>query len=123
MKMKAGVACAALEWVLDRGGVAPTGAMSLRLISEHWRAIHLRSSDLGSAIEMMIQRERITLEARGGGLWLRRRDRANSSGVDKVWGALRELMHKRALQRMLRRNADFDYAGENRRRPGAAAQA
>lgn len=123
MKMNAGVVCAALEWVLDCGAAAPADAMPLRLVRERWQVTHLRSSDLGAAIEMLAKRRRISVESRSDGLWLRRgQAEAKPAGVGLIRGLVRELMFRRTLHQMLRRHDDASYAGENRRRPGVAAQ-
>lgn len=115
---------AALDAVLERNGVAPFGAIPLRLLIEHWETVHLRSSDLGAGIEELCRQGRIGFEQRHDGLWVRRRrdPQAAAGAYQGLMGKLRGFALSQALRQVSQRQAD-DYSGSDRRgasTPGAA---
>jgi hypothetical protein len=117
MKVDLKLISAALSAVLERGQVAPYGAIPLRTLLDYWEGIRLRSSDLGLGIEELHRLGQITLEPRSDGLWIRRRARADDSGTP--YGRLREavngLVTGLALEQVQQRRPD-GYSGLDRRR-------
>lgn len=117
MKVDLKLISAALSAVLERGQVAPYGAIPLRTLVEYWEGIRLRSSDLGIGIEELHRLGQIALEPRGDGLWIRRRGKNEDSNTP--YGRLRDavngLVTGLALEQVQQRRPD-GYSGRDRRR-------
>jgi hypothetical protein len=118
MKVDLKLISAALSAVLERGQVAPYGAIPLRTLVDYWESIRLRSSDLGIGIEELHRQGHIALEPRGDGLWIRRRGKVEDSNTP--YGRLRDavngLVTGLALEQVQQRRPD-GYSGMDRRRP------
>jgi hypothetical protein len=117
MKVDLKLISAALSAVLERGQVAPYGAIPLRILVEYWESIRLRSSDLSIGIEELHRLGQIALEPRSDGLWVRRRGKVEDSNTP--YGRLREavngLVTGLALEQVQQRRPD-GYSGQDRRR-------
>ena len=122
MNVDARLTSAALNWVLDRNGIAPLGAMPLRVLSSCWKSTRLRSSDLGKAIQVLMQQGRVTLQERHDGLWLQCRLPGVEADhcYDPVCDKLRQMMVRRSLEPVALRQG---YAGTDRRRSHLAGPA
>jgi len=106
----------ALDGIFEQSEVSSLGAISLRMLTEYWESIALRSSDLAAGIVELHKLGRINLETRRDGIWVRRRGEggAPEGAVRRMQANFRRLMGSLMFAKVRRRQND-GYSGVDRR--------